>query len=708
MATDVHTGSYGDVAPPGKDLPAIPVPDRTQKCIDRSWKEIKRLANQRRLCIRFERGETNFYLDDKGVMQALALATNPRGGGKPPHRIRNRYNQIRPIVEDKVSAATQRVPSYEIVPSTADPEDAEAASLAQRVAVYGYDQWNLRAATIDTVKTAIGLGGSAFALPYFEPNIGPYKQTPDGEVVGQGDIRVKVFGGNEVGWEPGTEFEKSPYWVTFQALPREQVYEMPGYVGGPLVADATSSDIPHDADGGEQVLVADYYERPCPKYPEGRWFTIANRRVIVDNRLIDPTSEDICQPYPLRDPDDNVIDECLLHRLVYTHDPVDDNDLGLTWQLIDFQRSYQDCMNKIMEFKNRGLNLQMIAPAGSFIDRKDDVPGAVHYYRLSPNGERPQWEPAPDASILNALIQIKNQVLQDMQSVAAFQDIQADPNVAARTGQLAIENARARWQAFLGDLAEWHSRLMRHCLMLVARYYTEPRLLDLRGRLGWESIPNFRGAKLMGQTNVRVFPGSLEYLSRQRLMATVQYYASMQWITGQQAMAAIERGQADALTQNYDLDVARISRIIERIKDGSIMEMPTRLQDVPAIDPMTGGPAMLPNGQPATVKVEVPAWMPDKYDNVPVWQENLAIWLKSDDFERSDKAAQEIGRLMWDGLQDLEAQHAQEQAQQQMAMAQGLGMQNAASPQGPPSPPSQPNVASDQAAPAQAPEDQAG
>lgn len=710
--TGARVGSYGDVqspqSPQSRDVLALEVPGSIQRRIDRGYTNMRRDASKRRLCVRFERGDTFTYLDDKGAMQALALATNPRGGGKPAHRLRNRYNFIRPIIEDKVSAATQRVPSYEVVPSTADPEDAEAASLAQRVAIYGYEQWKIRDATISAVKTAIGLGGVAYALPYFEPNIGPYIQTADGETVGTGDIRIKVFGGNEAFCEPGTDWDVSPWWCTIQALGIDRAYEFPGYCGGQLIPDASTSDIPNDRTPDERMLlVTDYYERPCPKWPRGRWLTVANKRVIVDARRIDPRTEYPWQDYPLQDAGGVVLDEPLLHRLVYTHDPDSDNDLGLTWQLIDFQRSAQDAINKIMELKNRGLNLQMIAPVNSFIDRKDDVPGSVHFYKLSPNGEKPQWEPAPSGDMLNQLLQIKNMIVQDMQMVAAFQDIQADPNVAARTGALAIESARARWQSFLGDLAAWHASLMRHALTLTARYYTEPRLLDLRGRLGWESIPNFRGAKLMGQTNVRISPGSLEYRSRAQVQSIVQYYSSMGWITGQQAMSAIERGQLDYLTQSFDLDVRRISRIIERIKDGTIMDTPTRTQQVPAIDPATGAPATGPGGQPLTTPQDVPVWMPDTYDSVPVWKENLAIWLKSDDFERSSPEAQEVGRLMWDGLGRLEQEHAQTQARQQMAMAQSLGMGNAAAPQGPPSLPSQPNVAADQPAPAKAPQDQA-
>lgn len=174
-------------------------------------------------------------------------------------------------------------------------------------------------------------------------------------------------------------------------------------------------------------------------------------------------------------------------------------------------------------------------------------------------------------------------------------------------------------------------------------------------------------------------------------------------------MKAIERGQIDVLTEALDEDEARVQRIIQRIRDGTIMQMPTRTQKVQALDPATGQPAVNPmTGQPELIDQEVPMWMPDEYDNVPVWQQNLSLWLKSDDFERSKPEAQAIGKAMWQGLKELETQHAQEQAQQQMAMAQSMGMGNAAAPQGPPSLPSTPNATGPGPEPAQAPQDQAG
>jgi hypothetical protein len=69
----------------------------------------------------------------------------------------------------------------------------------------------------------------------------------------------------------------------------------------------------------------------------------------------------------------------------------------------------------MLEYKNLGLNLQMLAPVNSLIDRPDDVPGAIKYYKPGPNGEKPEWAQPPSGQILNALIQIFNLIIGQMQ-----------------------------------------------------------------------------------------------------------------------------------------------------------------------------------------------------------------------------------------------------------------------------------------------------
>jgi hypothetical protein len=106
-----------------------------------------------------------------------------------------------------------------------------------------------------------------------------------------------------------------------------------------------------------------------------------------------------------------------------------------------------------------------------------------------------------------------------MRAIAADIDVQPDPNLAAKTANAAIEAVRRGWQSFLGDLAEFHSRLMRHCLMLVARNYDEQRQIEIRGQYGWQPMKAFAGQDLRSQVNVRVLPGSLETKSQQGMAA---------------------------------------------------------------------------------------------------------------------------------------------------------------------------------------------
>jgi hypothetical protein len=116
-----------------------------------------------------------------------------------------------------------------------------------------------------------------------------------------------------------------------------------------------------------------------------------------------------------------------------------------------------------------------------------------------------------------------NLALEQLRALASDVDVQPDPNVGARTANVAISQAQSRWDSFLGDAAEFDSRLMRHCLCLVARYYTEQRVIDIRGRYGWEPPVAFRGADLRSQVNVRVLKGSIQSKSRQQTMQEIEF-----------------------------------------------------------------------------------------------------------------------------------------------------------------------------------------
>jgi hypothetical protein len=84
-----------------------------------------------------------------------------------------------------------------------------------------------------------------------------------------------VLSANEVGWEPGTDFEESRWYFIDQARPIDTVKEMPGYLGGDLAADATDSDLPTDSPKDDLVRVTEYFQRPSAKEPRGQRLVMA-------------------------------------------------------------------------------------------------------------------------------------------------------------------------------------------------------------------------------------------------------------------------------------------------------------------------------------------------------------------------------------------------------------------------------------------------
>jgi hypothetical protein len=597
--------------------------------------------------------------------------------------VRNKYNFIRPMVDAKVSSSTTRVPGYEVNPSTTDPEDAEAAHLAEKVVRQGYRSWYLRELRVKAATMAIGEGGSAFALPYFDAMVGPFRHlagdpeagTPD-RLVGEGEIKVLLLNGNEVFWEPGTEFYHSRWYGVQHARPVSEVMQMEGYQGGVLGADAnTSGDLVTDGPTEDMVIVTLYFERPCPKYPDGRMLTFAGGRQLIPQ-----------QDYPMNS-QGRVRDEPCIHRLSYRLDPDNERDLGLTWELIDFQRTLNDTYNKIIEVKNRGLQLQMMAPEGSIVTARTDEPGEIVYYRPI-GGNKPEWERPPDPAILGQLMNILSRALEDMRYVAADTDVDVAPNVAAGAVQQVIQQAANRWSSFLEDFATFDSAMARHCLMLAQNHYTEDRVLKIRGRFGWEPDVSFRGADIMGQVDVTVNPATIETRSRQAMLSQLAWIQANfpGYIRPEVAIEIAMNGASpESIIESFEFDKARVNSIIQRIRDGSVMEMPSREQMMPGVgaDPLTGLPA------PPQMMM-VPGWMPRSFDNLDVQMWAFENWLKTDDASRLAPDRYEVAMLVYEGMRHLQSQQQAEKAAAQTMQAEAMGAENAAKPQEKKPPPSTP------------------
>jgi hypothetical protein len=465
-----------------KKLPK-PLEDR----IERGRVRLKKLTPKVEEAFSFYRPEHYAYVDDKNVLQRLATSTSIRGGGKPRWEARQTRNLIFDVVLHAVSQATSRVPSYQVVPSTGETSDSSAAELAEKVALYGYQAWHVRGSTVDAVTHAV-VAGEAFAWPYFDTSVGPFV---DG--MGEGEICVKVFGAKECFWEPGVRFEKSPWHVVEHARPVDEVTGGEDYEGPEtLTPDAALSQTKGD-NKAKLVMVTEYLERPSAKNPKGRWVTIANKKRILPVR-----------DYPSEGPDP------VLRKLSYAPDPDSDRDMGLVPMLLDAQRTYNDCTNKQIIWKNLLLHPQIVVTPGLFKKQKfTPEPGKVY--------EIPQPEQ-------NFTVVERPPIPRELEEMAmrAQADISAQNDVpsqveAGKAIQALLERDASRAGMFLNHLAEWHSQVMHDCLVLVQRHYTEPRLIQIKGDFGWESQSDFRGAQLRNQVDVRVFADSIEPRTRQSI-----------------------------------------------------------------------------------------------------------------------------------------------------------------------------------------------
>ena len=639
--------------------------------------------NKRELCRKFWLGD-QYYLQT--ALGGLTFQTPGPAGivarDKPVNRIRNTYNYVQLIVEGKVSAATQQLPGYEVHPATSDPEDEEAASFATNVAFFLYDQVRLRRHRTKAVTQAL-VSREGFLLPYFDPNIGPFTNGR-----GKGEIRLLSLSRDQVGWEPDEDFDDSRWHFYDREQRIEDVKKIPGYVPGSLAK--------REDDGAKTVTLTVYLERPCPEYPEGRRIFIADGRPVVNYRLTEDGKDGPYwwEPYEYMDAEGAVCDEPALHRISYTVNP-DGDDLGLVERIIDLQRTVNDTWNKILEIKNRALHLQMLARVDAQVQRRDDTPGAIVQYA---GVEKPEWEPAPDPQLLAQLLTIHREAITELRALASDVDVQPQPRLAADVATLAQGAAQARWASFLGDLADFDSRLMRHCLTLVARYYDEQRQIDIRGQYGWESTRSFAGQDLRSQVNVRVLPGSLAVKSQAQKQQEIAWVEET-WpgaVTPEAGLAFIQGGKEEGFLTSWRQHTAKAWRVVQRLKSGpdaaesfgyrfdpqapNIEAMAAAQMGSPLVNPETGEPVPL-------VGIDVPGWMPGPQDNSKIWRQVISDYMVTQDFEQLDQAVQENFLFVLDGLDRAEQDRAAKQAAMQVQQAQSLGMGNAAkTPVAPPLP----------------------
>lgn len=697
--TDVAANALDKLRPPKPPK----LDNKTKKKLERGRERLAQVASRRKQAIEFARGN-HFVSIDKTGLKLVEQSTVPRwaGGEKPDHRVRRSHDLIGPLLKGKVSGATQRIPGYEVVPSTSDPEDYAATRLSKKILVAGYEEpWGLKQAFRKFVWNAL-VTEEAFIMPFWDSSVGPFIETEEG-TVGMGEVRACVYSGLEVIWEPGVDFEDSRWFAIEHARPKDDVEAEEGFLGGSLNPDADEHTMIAGRErpkGGNLVMVTEYFERPSAGVPKGRRCTYANGREIFAP-----------ENYPLEDAKGNTIDEVCLHRAVYSIDGSSDRHRGLVQSMIEIMRAYDYGANKSAEYLQLVLVPQLIAPEGAVKGEVDDEPGSVVEVdeEALANGEV-KWREMPSMPREFGDVQDRAQAALGFVS----NDNAIPSQVESGKGIEAFRQKDAvAWQDFLEDLARVHAAVGRDILSIVQVRYTEERLLKFRGSTGWETLADFRGADIRHQTDVRVSSASFESRTRGEVQQQIMQIAGPEGLfpgkfPPELVLRALATGDIDLLNEAYEEDEAMINFIIAQIRAGTFWDLPKRPvfpnEDVPRIDPRTGEPLYIEEPEydeetgapiPGTGKTlqekYVEGWMPRPFDNTTVWKLRLETFMKSDEWRHLPARDQMATMDVYRALIDLETRNAAREQELQTQRAEELGMQNASKPQGGKQIPSQPS-----------------
>lgn len=598
------------------------------------------------------------------------------GGSKPrwlQRPIRNRYTAG---VSRECALLASRAPVWEATPRNGDPDSGHSGRLAEQGLGFMYDHLAFDQVTVGQLVTAANCG-AAYLWPHWDSKAGPMMggHPETGRAIYAGDFGFLKLQPEEVIWEPGYEFEKAPVHVVKRAYPVRQVMERPGYIGpGELQADAAGADFefgsPASSEQKNLVFVYDWLERPCEKYPKGRWLSCLRTGEIIQGE----------RPYP-RDPEKSMGKPCI-HELPWLRRDHRHRPLGVGEQAIDIQRTYNRTIAQIQMWKNLVLNPALLAPYGSLLEDPEGRPGEIIEYRPIA-GQTPQWRTVPE--IPQSLFQTLDQCIRDFEELFGSWDM-PDTESAQHFG-MAVERDQTRRTLQAKELARWYASVGMHLIELAQTHWTEDRLIQFQGRFAIEQVQAFKGTKIPAVT-LRVSPSSIEARSRASQAALVWQLMETGMVPFHQGMAAINAGTAQKLIDSYELQIDKQYREIKAmiaLGEQSAADLPDldevvyQLQATQGLDEGTAGQVAMEMLQGAVLEMGPQVGDEDDDD---IHADVLSQWMLTWDFEQQPKVVQGVARahLAEHKSRGMQAQIAAQQASNQIA--QQTGEENAARPGG--------------------------
>ncbi len=458
-----------------------------------------------------------------------------------PWRVTITDNRIQGIVRTELAKMTKQKPSFQVVPVTAETADMEASRTGEQILDYLWRELRLRTRLMEVLlwsrvcsagfwkifwdsgkgqRVTIACDDQGNPVMHAETGAPMRPEDFDGDLpeglgtktICTGDVSIETVSPFEMYFDPlalvieDAEWciqvaVKSPEWVKARFgidLPADTDVAS-GVAEGKLFAGPTSGG----ANSGRGVKVSEYWCKPSSKYPNGRRAVWAAGKMLLD------------EENPYRD----------LPYVMFKGIDVP----GRFWptSIVEQLREPQTELNKIRSqivdnaqrtgnpalLAAKQANVQYEGVPGERIDYDDTVPNAIPSYLQPP--------PMP-----GYVLQQQERIEQAMQDISGQHEVSSAQVPAGVTAASAINLLQEADDTRLGpaiyDMEETLGIAGTRLLELVAKYWTDERVVMIAGEdQGWTTM-TFRGAALKENTHVEVQMGSAFPRSKAAKQAAIQ------------------------------------------------------------------------------------------------------------------------------------------------------------------------------------------
>lgn len=467
-------------------------------------------------------------------------------------------NHIFRIVMGNIARLSQARPSMDVVANTPDQRDQRGAKVAEHMADWVYERYQLRRMRqelalwvqlcgnhwwlSDWNKTA-GQSYDIFRSPFDDTVLNASAMNPmradflrkagKVEQLNEGDLEIEQILAFQVHTSPKLSRLEDMTWIGLESVkPVDWVWDRYGKKKAEKIQNddlifesqngpgmwwqkaasliSQHSGLFHGSwsnDPTEAVRIRHVWIRPSARIPKGGYIVATNKMLLEFGE--NPYVEDgLWKPDGLTKP---------WHPLThfrFAPSPGRFEGLSLVEHLIGPMNDYNRSRTQLIQHRDIVSVPQWLASEDSELTNTRNEIGDIWTYNK--RGGKPELQAPPPIS--QAHVETQDRALYDLQTISAQSEAtQAQAPGGVRSG-IAIARLQEKDQMVIGPTVEemetGFTRFFRHTLSVIGHYMAVPRAIELYGRYRMADVGYFSGRDMAGNYNLRITPGSMLPRSR--------------------------------------------------------------------------------------------------------------------------------------------------------------------------------------------------